>query len=886
MKAVLCLSMLLWIGQICFAQQKISGTVQEAQTQKPIPFASVNVLSENKIIAFKTTDKEGQFTLNLTKEYADLYIQINHLTYEKFEMKIGKQTTHLQIILVPKTHVLDDVVVKSKPKVSRSNDTISYDVGSFAKDEDRNIGDVIKRLPGMEVTESGLIKYQDKTVSKLYIDGDDLLDNQYGIGTRTIPHKMVKDIQVLDKHEQYKVLKNKRFTDDVAINLVIKEDAKLKLTGKAKIGIGTPTLYDPEINSILFNKKVKMLNVLSGNNIGKDLSSDIIANGQSSLLARFGNTAINNLLSTSTIENPNIPKSNYYFNHSGSINTNNLYNYKNSWQFKSNIQALYDSERQNNATNTQYLLEGDDVFFHEENHISTQKWLGAARLSASTNTDKKYVNNTLSFEYEKKDIKALLVSSSGQMDQFQKHRITGFSNQFNYIPQLKNNDIISINWSLNYGNKPQSLQIFPGVFPEILNDNISYKSTLQHIEVPSFFTEISTGYHFSKSKIKQYYQVGINTDRQHFNSALYLQKTDIADRKLEAPMANDLHWNRSQLRFNPQYDWRIDRFEAQLDIPITYLLTQYEDLTHQLYLSKKTVLINPALKARWQTSQEDYVQFSYQLAQNIGNIEDIFRGAVLRNYRMISQNNAALNESKKHDISLTYNFVRTLKIIFANAGLSYSRTMSNTILSSTIRDNITENILVNMDNLQERWASQIGFDKYLFSLASTVKLKGSFSHTRFNRLLNSRLVPIQSTTYSFQPSLEAKIFKSYNLSYAGILNWTKSRQQGGDHTIQNKTALMMHTVGLPTNPFKNSFMRLNVRNISTSQTHMAHTSYTFVDFFARYKLNKWKTDLELEMSNLANIKKYQTYLMTANMLSQNEFELRGRTILLRAVFYL
>jgi len=239
MKVSICLFLIIWFGQICFAQQMISGKVQEANTQKPIPFASVNILSENKIVAFKTTDKEGQFMMQLSKEYTTIYLQINHLTYEKFEQQIGKKATDLQITLTPKTNLLKDVVVKSKPKVSRSNDTISYDVGSFAKEEDRNIGDVIKRLPGMEVTESGLIKYQDKTVSKLYIDGDDLLEDRYGIGTRTIPHKMVKDIQVLDNHEHYKVLKNKRFTDDVAINLVIKEDAKLKLTGQAKIAAGS-----------------------------------------------------------------------------------------------------------------------------------------------------------------------------------------------------------------------------------------------------------------------------------------------------------------------------------------------------------------------------------------------------------------------------------------------------------------------------------------------------------------------------------------------------------------------------------------------------------------------------------------------------------------------
>ncbi|MDR0264845.1 MAG: outer membrane beta-barrel protein [Sphingobacterium sp.] len=886
MKVFLCLFIVVLLGQITFAQQTISGTVQVDKTLHPVPFASVNILSENKIIAFKPTDKEGRFTITLTKEYTNIYLQINHLTYEKFELKLGPHASNLRIALVPKTNLLQDVIVKSKPKVTRSNDTISYDVGSFAKEEDRNIGDVIKRLPGMEVTESGLIKYQDKTVSKLYIDGDDLLENRYGIGTRTIPHKMVKDIQVLDNHEHYKVLKNKRFTDDVAINLVIKDEAKLKLTGQAKIGAGTPNLYDPELNSILFNKKVKMLNVLSGNNTGKDLSGDIIGGNQSSLLAKFGNSAINNLLATSTTGSPNIPKNNYYFNNTGLLNTNNLYNLKNGWQLKSNIQVLYDTDKQNNASSTQYLLDEGDVYFNEQNHIKTKKWLGAARLSASTNTEQKYASNALSFEYEKRNIKALLTNSSGQIDQFQKHHIKGFSNLFSYIPQLKNNDIIAINWSLNYGSKPQSLQIYPGVFPEILNDSIPYKSSLQQIDVPSFFTEISTGYRFNKGKIKQYYQVGVNIDRQHFSSLLTIADNDQGSRSLGERMHNDLHWNRTQTFITPQYSWKNNKFETQLDIPVTYLFTHYEDESQQLMNSKNSLLINPNLKARWQVSQEDYLQFSYQYSQDIGNIEDIYRGVVLRNYRMLSQNNAALNESKKHAFNLNYNLARTLKVLFANAGISYSRSLSNTILSTIIKNNITENIVVNMDNLQERWSSQIGFDKYIFPLASTLKLKGSISYFKYNQLLNNAIVPIRSISYLFQPSLEAKLFKSYNISYSGMFNWNKSKQEGLSNTIQNNTTTMMHNLGFPASPFKNGFMRVNLRNLATFQTNMRNASYTFIDFFTRYKVNKWKMDLELEINNLANIKNYRTYMTTANMIAQNEFELRGRTILLRTVFNL
>src|SRR5690606_7831628 len=168
----------------------------------------------------------------------------------------------------------------------------------------RTIEDVIKRLPGMEVNEDGKIKFNGQDISNLYIDGDDLLDDKYAIGTKTIPYAMVKGVEVLQNHQPLKVLKNKVFSDQIAVNLVIKEEAKLKLSTQARLGIGLPQQYEGELNAILFNKKYKMLNVLKGNNTGDDLRSDFNGFNRSSLLSSMGNAQPKALLSAGTTGSP------------------------------------------------------------------------------------------------------------------------------------------------------------------------------------------------------------------------------------------------------------------------------------------------------------------------------------------------------------------------------------------------------------------------------------------------------------------------------------------------------------------------------------------------------------------------------------------------------
>jgi hypothetical protein len=165
-------------------------------------------------------------TLNLQKAY----LEINLLGYKKTIFKDLQTDQALQIELEESRIALEDIRI-SKERITRLGDTLEIDIASFVKPEDRSIGDVLKRIPGMEILESGEIVYNGKSLSNFYIDGGDLLGDRYGVGTKAIQHKMVEKVQIIQNHQPIKVLQNRVFTDQVALNLVIKEEARLTLTG-------------------------------------------------------------------------------------------------------------------------------------------------------------------------------------------------------------------------------------------------------------------------------------------------------------------------------------------------------------------------------------------------------------------------------------------------------------------------------------------------------------------------------------------------------------------------------------------------------------------------------------------------------------------------------
>ncbi|GHE28569.1 carboxypeptidase-like regulatory domain-containing protein [Sphingobacterium griseoflavum] len=858
----------------------------DSKTGRAIPSASVRITSaDSKVVAFKGTDRTGAFHIPFAKDRAGHKLEVHHLGYKKYSISLQDVVDNFVISLEEQAILLEDVEVKSKPMIRRLGDTLAYDVGQFAQEEDRSIGDVIKRLPGMEITEAGRIKYQGKEISNFYIDGDDLLDDRYALGTRTIPHKMVKDIQVLNNHEHLKVLKNKRFTDQVAVNLVIKADAMLKATAEAKIGAGLPRQYDAEVNNMLFNKKYKMLNVLSGNNTGIDLSNELIGYSRENTLARLGTMPINNLLSLGTVGVPPLAKQHYFFNNSGAINTNNLFNLKRNWQLKSNIQGLYNRSNQNFSGQTDFFTPTETVSFYETQKSELEEFIAAIRLSANKNVDKKFISNALSLEYEKENDWASIRSNEQEIGVTRQHQIRGISNQLEYVPALANGKVIQLNWFFNYGSKPQALKLQPGVFPAILNEGIAYEETIQRLDVPNFFTRLSSGYRLPTGEITQYYGVNISRESQQLSSHIEIEQNGLRRSALLDSAINAMGWQRSQYMAHAEYGWKKKRLELVLSLPFGYQRTTYNDPNYGLDESQGRWLLLPNFRMKYQAWREDEVDFGYNFTNNFGNIQDVYRGVIIHNYRSLSQNTAEINESNTHTVSFNYRLNRTFDMFFSHVGLQYSKQRRAAMLSQFVNNDITQTVLLPLPNDVHSYNAQVGVDKYVIPLSGTLKLKATWAYTEFQQLFNDALLPFQNTSYALEPQLTIKLWKRIDFAYQGSLQWSVSKQRDFPD-FENSIFSATQQVGVPFYPFKGALLRVSGRHLYTRQSVQSYFNYLFIDSFARYRIAKWKTDLALQITNLANIKTFQTYSISSNQQAQNNYELRGRMAILKVIFAL
>jgi hypothetical protein len=106
---------LLLIPAMAFAQStiKISGKVLDSGTKEPMPFATVSI--KNKPVGTLTND-EGSFDFYFSDEYSNDTLVVSSLGYSRYFSPVRSigDKTNIQIALVAKPVILDDVIVNSK----------------------------------------------------------------------------------------------------------------------------------------------------------------------------------------------------------------------------------------------------------------------------------------------------------------------------------------------------------------------------------------------------------------------------------------------------------------------------------------------------------------------------------------------------------------------------------------------------------------------------------------------------------------------------------------------------------------------------------------------------------------------------------------------------
>ncbi|GAB1464004.1 TonB-dependent receptor [Pedobacter sp.] len=858
-----------------WGQKTITGIVLNRADQ-PIENVTISLKLNGNVIKYTKTNTTGKYALEIPEIFNPALIEAKYFGYQATSQGYNSAQTIYNFKLVESAINLDSITVKYKPKIIQKGDTLNYRTADFSNIDDRSIGDVLKKMPGITVQESGKILFNNKPISNFYIDGDNLLDDKYNIGTKSIPHKAVTKIQVIDHDQPIKMLQKNNQSTDVAINLVIDKNAKLKIMGNAKIGAGTPTRYDENLNMMVFKNRIKFLNNLALNNIGTLLSTDVASHNNSINISKNQNNRPNFQLNTGISPTPYLSKSKSLFNNSGILNTNTLYKVSSEKQIKANVYYLNERQEQSSAYKTQLQLPNEHIEYAEkqQNKAISQSIYG--QVNYIDNASNHYINNSLKIGYNPEKQKSLIDGYQFNFNQLLNQRRLNIVNDLKYLKELKSGVILNLNSYLEKNNQTELLNISPGINLAIINAGNNYNSLQQQLSIPGFFTNNYISYALTKGKFTQSYQAGFNYQALNYNSNL---QKELSNNNIEtfSNGINDINWYKTKIYLNPKLKYKNETFILDLQAPFSFNAINY-NLNSSAY---HRIFISPSFNVEYKPSQQIKITTGYAFNQQMAGIDAIFTGVILKNYRSLTANNNALPFSKMHQTSLGLNYQHPIRMFFANAKAIYSNTLNNNIFQSLISNNISVQEAIPYRNSVKNYTISGEIGKYVIGLNTNLSLNFQASKNNGEQLQNGYKLLYNNHNYTIGINSNAKITKAINwmlhsnyTRFDNFFNDTKAGELNQFRVFSNLNTTVLSKITFS----------ISANQIFIRQAKQQDLNYLFTDINVKYKATKLKTDFELGLNNINNEKVFSSYYLNSNSFTASNYQIPGRYLMLKVFF--
>jgi len=767
------------------------------------------------------------------------------------------------------------VVRRPRPKLRSSGDTLSYNVADFTSAQDRVIGDVIRRLPGISVAADGTITYNNKPVSGVYIGGDNLLDDKYTIATNTIPPGIVDQVQVIDNHQPIKVLQNKVTSDAVALNLALKKSAGLRMLGQESVGAGLPGKYDLDLNTLLFRNGYKAINYLKANNTGEDLQRDLVSHNSAGTQQRIGNDPPATLLSLGSVNDPALSRQRYLFNRAFLVSGNDLFNLNNGLQLRMNASYWHDRQQQDYSQLTSIFLPGDTVRYSEVQHNRFNPSEMRAQLTINLNKGKCYLNEVLQagdsrwYNYSDLNTNGVLVNQA-----LRDHSLS-FSNELDWIGTIQSNILIEGYSYVSHTAEPEARKIGPGYNAGSFNHGAGYAQLVQTVDVPTWFTNNYISLKVPGNIITESLRAGISVQSQALNSDLSVVQLDNKVNPESDSSVNGLDWSRRRLYAEAALDIPGRRLKLALVLPFTLQRLDYSDIGYALNKELSSRYFDPQLRLKYQTGIEHYVTFQYSYRNEAGGIEDVYPGYILKDYRTLYANNADLTLRQNQLVTAGFNYRKTLTLFFFSVYASYNHVNANNISSSVVTNDIQQRVVLPYPNNADVGMVSGSVSKYSFRWKTTLGCESQWQDNRSVQVQNGALVPFHGTTATLTLSAATKINDRLNFSYR--ITGKQAVGSPGERVSQ-----LLQQAEIYYNPVAGLELKLSGEHYFTERAGNAY----FTDARAKYRIKKWKADLQLDVTNFLNVKTYNALYLTANAFTASSYRLPGRVMSLRVLFNL
>lgn len=864
------------------AQTVISGRTVD-DLSKGVPRVSVTFKAQggSVILGYTVSKDDGSYQLKISNSSLDsIELTFLHLSYIKKTVNIANKTSTILVKLEDNTKILDEIKIAAPP-IFKSGDTINYTISEFASKQDRVIGDIIKKLPGIEM-QGNMILYQGKPLQKYMVNNLDLMGGKYGLINNNLPAEAVKSVQIVENDQPIKVLNSLVFSDRASLNIQLK---KFTTTGAGMIGVGyEPLMWDVSLTPMTFNKNFQMLNSFQTNNSGNDVASQLgtltFGDGGGGLdISDPTRDRGRSYFSLAEVVSPSFDQKKWLDNRIFLYSSNLLKKLENGMEVKGNISYYNNLNKREGYSSTSIYTPGKTINYLEmiNNGYKTNDL--DAGLTITQNKKDIYIINTFKFNRRwNDDIGRLVLNSDLPIMQKNNFDDQGILNKFS-LAKFIGKQLVSFNSLVDYGSAPQAFVISPGSFEDIFNAGKTYKELTQQIQSRSFKTRNSISLTHKTGKFVLSPEVGFNYQGNKLNTQIL---TDVqgSKTKLGDGYLNDLDTREASFYANLMTSYDISKWQFKASTPYSVNIYNVRQINDQLLDNEIRNTFRPSLFIKYALNSNTDVSVNGSFANQYGGLGNFNSSYILSSYRDIQRFDGKLQESKNLISGVSLSYRNTAKSRFANITYSYSNEKRDYVFRTAVDSNGLSTVELDHRNSgQFSHSLNARVSTYFSSIKTVFKANASFIISQADYLLNNLFIKQNGLNYWAGIELNNNGFKNLSFRYATNFNRSVNRLQGGqENTILTNNHYFeinfypaeKHSISL-----NNSYYITNIKN---------QNNQLFLDIDYRWTIPKWKTDIEFNFINLLNNNSYIQQYNTEYSVIESYFQLRPRRFMISTKF--
>ena len=885
----------------------IEGTVLDAQGKSVDAYVTVAPKGTGNILGFADTDAKGHYKLEFSTQADSVTVTASGLAIGNQVKIVKNQSQRLNFRVKEQNVQLKEVTVRAQ-KIRQNGDTLNYLVGAYQQQGDRVIGDVLKRMPGIEVADNGGIKYNGKSIKKFYVEEMDLLQGRYGLATNNINASDVATVQVLENHQPVKALQGRTLTDDVAINLKLKDSAKGTVAvntmlgggvqqaggwhigsrpltdGQSTIGqrsatkgdacIGKNPLWTAEVVGMYFAKRRQNMTLYKGNNTGDDVSAELTQH-----YSGINSVSLYPFCPTGTVmpSGSGLPQKRTFDNHSHILTMNHLEKIFKDTEVGLNIAYHNDRIRREGSSESDHFVSDDSRLLTSETMTSETK-VNNLNIQGRYywNAPNGFLTDVVKFDtdWNSDRVEGLLSSErTGNMpvnygnervrQHFDRPQLT-VSNTFNTIRNIGKHSF-NLHFSAGYSQRPNTLTV--GIDSLLQGTQTAYQ---QDVTSRNIVGDFHTNYDFHFGAFTLNYGVvahaslhGIETDLDGFDTGNY-------------SVRNDLWYNTYELVLGQHYKYEQGRWRLSLGCPLNLYTQTLDDRIRDDRHSYVHLLVTPTFSASYEW-RDWTANANASYSKTVGDPGGIYSGYIMNNYRSFQRSYVEqLSETDRMGASASIGYRSALTATFFRINGSYNHTRDNQIYGTVYQGATSVVQAANQRTQADSYSLSFDGSKGFDWLQSTLRAFGGYGYSTSERLIGGTVYPFHSRSISIGAGGTITPLPWLNFVLSSGYAWNISQTNGSSdklaQTVRSATQRLKVNVYVTKQLTLAATVEDNYNNLTAENRHAC-----FGDATAKLKLKH--INLELQLNNLFDQRQYTRVNYSGLDIYTQTSQLRPRNII-------